>query len=331
VPFESFNQVLTQLGPLIISESGQRNISQVMDSTCLRPISSYLECRLDDQGQVDLTNCYAFKPGIEASIPEQKEISQIMATVDLLPLNCKPKWFWLEYDDCQQGLSVPGVHLSLNQFEADSEPKSLNRDDSVTVAIRYIEALFATQNLKLVDKFQQIMNTIVAHGAALHLSKLCRYDCETIKVHTAIRVDDVTQLLETLNWQGPINKVCHILGELQQQQCVEQIVFLDLSVTQDSLLPCLGIYIADKAMSNTNKTPFYHATQQYLMQRVNAPQKVTPLFNVINNPAKSNIVWCDFKIFVDDDKLTYKAYLGIQHDLTAVLNEFSAGLANLFG
>jgi hypothetical protein len=381
--------VLDKLGSEIVTPSCGSTIMDIVQAVDLvqtvdlvkspvnvKPLSSYIEFRLDSSMQVDLTTCYSylsvshmsfsnmsvsnmpinnvqFNAGdgstamtaqLTDSILEpalESVLEPVLERVKSLPDSSRPQLFWFEYDNCQNGATAPGIHLSLNKFVRCDDPWSLNKDDTVTTALQYIDILCGNENTERLNtehlnidglntellntkflnintlrtKAQFIFETIATFGCVLHVSRLVRNDVETIKLHLVLRVSQVIDLLNQLDWCGSITGVTQLLMELVDNGCVSQLVFLDLSVTEQGIEPCLGIYVADKLFAAEQKTTFYRAMQDYLLNVTALPDKVNRLFTAIPMPSESANVWCDFKFFIDQDaQVSHKAYLGIKGD-----------------
>jgi hypothetical protein len=327
----------------------------------VKPLSSYIEFRLDSSTQVDLTTCYSYLSINNMSInkisisnmsinnvqfiagdgstamtapPTESVLEpaiEVLNKVKHLPDSQRPSLFWFEYDNCQNGMSSPGIHLSLNKFVRCGDPWLLNKAGTVATALQYIDILCGRENKRFLNtehlnterlnikalraKAQFIFETIATFGCVLHVSRLVRNDVETIKLHLVLRVEQVIDLLLQLAWRGSITSVTQLLTELIDNGCIPQWVFLDLSVTEQGLEPCLGIYVADKLFPAEQKAIFYHAMQGYLLNVAELPNKVNRLFTAISIPSESAKVWCDFKFFIDHEAhVSHKAYLGIKGD-----------------
>ena len=98
--FELFEGVLAQLNPHVIDKPTQHNIRQLLNSVDLNPVSTYLECRLDDTDAIDITNCYSLQTTLNATQKVPQGASNTLQKAATLPLAYQPKWFWLEYDNC---------------------------------------------------------------------------------------------------------------------------------------------------------------------------------------------------------------------------------------
>ncbi|MCF2858302.1 hypothetical protein L1286_12515 [Pseudoalteromonas sp. SMS1] len=301
------NNVTLVLENLGYSPDAISSVLETVKNSRQLPTSVYLETRLDGSETIDVTTCHHFSQDWSESMID----SDLIESLNSLPIKHRPTHIWLEYDEAQLSLQSPGVHLT---------PYKDNLD---CLAALY-EILFRSPESSPIFDIELVNST----AKIRHISKLVRAGKSHLKMHVKTTTAQLNQILFSLGWHGDYAQLERVISNLESLEpaILQHCIYADLAFCGDELSPRLGLYLSNKEypqMSNQQMYDTFIALADKFPHDKSTHAKFVKLLNDTNR----HEFICDYKLMLDD-QIEQKAYFCIQKDTQQEVSVFADLLKN---
>jgi hypothetical protein len=288
--------------------------------------SYYLECRLDDDAQVDflaLVKNRSARQEFERNLGPavsvrcwRRTLQLLEAWQDVSSVVRHTPFVWLEYDidknfQADAPMASPGFCLEPKYFSRFSRDPVIDRDLAFGIGQAGLHHLLDGDDLRSnVDWVKRCIARLPAGGSLIHVSAMLARSPERMKLYVAM--SKVAVYLAQIGWPGSLS---HVREILEAWYCdIPNTVFLDLTML-DGPTGCLGF--AFSQMHCSEMAAFDPTWRQLPMSKISETKRratwawpgVTEL--ALDGERTWLYRWLDIKLVMDTSGGTRcKAYLG---------------------